>query len=171
MAEKTQAEWIIYKYATEHPELNQKQVAAATGYHQSLVSRTWHKFLAERIRHINKDEPTDMEKRIITYYHAHPGVLQKDIASKLGCHRSTVSHAISRYVTNTTTRKVRNYNHVRKSAQVFLADEKKERHCNMCGRLFVSLWAGNRRCPDCQGKVEYQYMPHYSVYVEGNGRV
>lgn len=170
--EPTPAEQKVITFCQAHPNIRQKQVAEITGYHQAFISRTWKKFLPVRIKKINKDgEPSEIEKRVIAFYAEHQNMMQKDIASKLGCHRSTVSHAISRYVTNTTTRKVRNYSHVRKSAQVFLADEKKERHCNMCGRLFVSLWAGNRRCPDCQGKVEYQYMPHYSVCIEGHGRV
>lgn len=171
MAEKTQAEWIIYKYATEHPELNQKQVAAATGYHQSLVSRTWHKFLAERIRHINKDEPTDMEKRIIAYYHAHPGIMQKDIAAALHCHRSSVSWTIGKYITGAVRRKQRNYSRKKEKLEALPEGSYTFRTCLKCDRKFKSTWSGHRLCPNCAENLEYQYVPDHRVYVEGNGRV
>lgn len=168
----TPAEQKVIVFSQEHPKMFQRQVAEVIGYSQGFVSRTWKKYLPVRIKKVNKDgEPSEIEKRIIAFYAEHQDMMQKDIAAKLGCHRSTVSHTISRYVTNTATRKVRNYRHVRKSVQVYRDNEKKERFCNMCGEKFTSLWAGNRRCPDCQDKVEYQYMPHYSVCIEGHGRV
>lgn len=169
--DRTHTESAIVRYSQEHPNENQKQVAAATGHHQSFISRTWRKFLPERIRHINKDEPTDLDKKIIAYYHAHPNILQKDIAEALHCHRSSVSWTIGKYITGAVRRKQRNYSRKKEKLEALPEGSYTLRSCLKCDHTFKSTWPGHRICPNCAESLEYQYIPDHRVYVEGHGRV
>lgn len=171
---RTHTESAIVRYSQEHPNENQKQVAAATGHHQSFISRTWRKFLPERIRHINKDEPTDLDKKIIAYYHAHPGIMQKDIAAALHCHRSSVSWTIGKYITGAVRRKQRNYS--RKAEKVAALPEGSYtlKPClGYCGGMHKSTDKSDRVCPSCKARqgLESAYIEDHRVYAYGHGRV